>query len=133
MDAPSRRTSISSGLIVYKLLTESAEVSEIATTVFPVCITDEEAALPYVVFRFASQGPEQVKPEGGPDSCQLLVDCLGKSYGDAVNLAEAVRKALEDAECSIADLDLNGCTMTDREEFWEADAYVERLVFTLTV
>lgn len=133
MDVQLDRTSISAGLIVYKLLTESQAVKETATKVFPVCITDEDAELPYVVFRFASFNPEQVKPDGGPDDCNLIADCLGNGYEEAVNLAEMVRAALENAECSISGLTLSGCVMTDREEFWEADAYVERLVFSLTV
>ena len=133
MDAGLIRSSISAGLLVYKLLDDSKVVKERSTTIFPVCITDDEAQLPYVVFRFASQDPEQVKPKGGPDTCTLVVDCLGDTYGDAVNLAEAVRYTLDDAECAVDGLELSGCVMTDREEFWESDAYVERLIFTITI
>lgn len=132
MDAQSPKTSISSGLLIYKLLSTHTGVSAMATKIFPVAITVENAQLPFIVFKAVSQDPTQTKPQKGYDTCQIAVDCAGREYEDAVELAELARAALEDAECEADGLALGLSTLTDREEFYE-DAFVERLIFTITV
>ena len=133
MDAESDRSSISAGMIIHRLLSESEDVSAMATKIFPVCITDEKAVLPYIVYRCVKQEPTPAKPQKGYDSCLMAVDCLGDLYSTAVELAESVRSALENGECTADGITLSSCLMTDREEFYEADAYVERLIFTVCI
>ncbi len=132
MDAPSPKTSISSGLLIYRLLSGHAGVSQLATKVFPVAITAENARLPFIVFRAVSQDPTETKPQKGFDTCQIAVDCAAGDYEEAVTLAELAREAIEDAECSEDGISLGTAVLTDREEFYD-DAFVERLIFTITV
>lgn len=103
-----------------------------ATRIFPVAITADEAKMPFIVFRAVSQEPTETKPQKGFDSCQIAVDCVGSEYEEAVELAEFARAAIEDASCELEGLSLGLSTLSDREEFYD-DAFVERLVFTITV
>lgn len=132
MDAPSPKTSISAGLLIYRLLSEHRGVASMATRIFPVAITADEAKMPFIVFRAVSQEPTETKPQKGFDSCQIAVDCVGSEYEEAVELAEFARAAIEDASCELEGLSLGLSTLSDREEFYD-DAFVERLVFTITV
>lgn len=133
MDAKSHRSSISAGLLIFALLNEDPDVSSMASRIFPVALTSEDIPLPFIVFRAISQGDTQTKPSGGCDTCQIAVDCAGKTYEEAVELAEYARSALEDRECERGGLSLGISYLSDREEFYDSDAYVERLIFTITV
>ena len=133
MDAELTKTSISAGLLVYRLLSEDAAVSAMATRIFPVAITAENVTLPFVVFRAVTADPTGGKPGRGFDTCQIAVDCAAGGYAEAVGLAEAVRAALEDRECTRDGISIGISMMTDREEFYDSDAFVERLIFTITV
>ena len=132
MDAPSPKTSISAGLLIYQLLSGHPGVASMATRIFPVAITADEAALPFIVFRAVSQDPTETKPQKGFDTCQIAVDCVAGEYEAAVELAELARAAIEDATCESEGLSLGLSTLSDREEFYD-EAFVERLIFTITV
>ncbi len=133
MDAELHRTSISAGLVIYNLLKDDPSVSAMATKIFPVAVTAEEVQLPFIVFRALKQEPTVTKPQKGFDTCLVSVDCAAANYEDAVTLAELTRSALEDKEFEKEGLVLGLCILTDREEFYEDDAFVERLIFTITV
>ena len=126
------RTSISAGLIIRKMLMEDPEVSRMATKVFPVAT--DTAECPYVVFRAKESGQERVKnPVKRNDTVLMEVCCCGKEYEESVVLAEAVRGALDNRRGEHAGLTMRSCVMTDREEVYEGDAYVEVLTFELKV
>lgn len=133
MDAELHRTSISAGLVIYKLLSGDPSVKGMATKIFPVAVTAESVNLPFIVFRAVKQEPTETKPQKGYDSCLIAVDCAAENYEDSVTLAELARAAIEDKECEIEGLSLGISLLTDREEFYEEDAYVERLIFTITI
>ncbi len=132
MDAQSPKTSISAGLLIYQLLSGHEGVSSLATKIFPVAITAENARLPFIVFKAVSQDPTPATPQKGYDTCQIAVDCAGSDYEEAVALAEMAREALEDVSIEAEGLSLSLSLLTDREEFYD-DAFVERLIFTITV
>lgn len=126
-------SSISSGLTVYRILIEDVNVSGMATRIFPVAITSESVSLPFIVYRTVKQDPVPAKPQKGADICQIAVDCVASGYKEAVELAEYARAALESDDGEGTALCFSSCLMTDREEFFEDDAYVERLIFTITI
>lgn len=132
MDAQSPKTSISAGLLIYKLLSTHPGVSGMATKIFPVAVTSENVLLPFIVFKAVKQEPTETKPQKGYDTCEIAVDCAAREYEEAVTLAELARSAIEDTGCTEDGLSLGLASLTDREEFYE-DAFVERLIFTITV
>ena len=126
------KTSISAGLIIGTLLSEDPYIAAMATEVFPV-VTDE-ATLPYVSFRALKMENSPVKG-APPGSEALLVEvcCFSDSYAGSVELAEAVRSALDGKQSSRDGMRMRSCFFEDREETWEDDAYVQRLVFRVKI
>ncbi len=129
MDAP--KTSISAGIIIGKLLSEAPAVAGITDKVFPVAV--DQATLPYIVFKTIGLEQAPVKGGQGADTAELEVCCCAEGYEEAVTLAEAVREALDGISCEEEGIRMRSCRLSDHEEFWEDDAYVERLVFDVKI
>lgn len=125
------KTSISVGYAIHGLLTASEEVTSRVTKVFPVAV--DEARLPYVVYR--PVGMEQTLTKIGDlnDTCTVEVACCAATYPDAVELAEAVRSALDDQEGESSGLCMRDCHLSDMEHDWRDDAYVVILTFTIKI
>lgn len=126
------KTSISTGIIIGKLLAEDPEVAAIVTKVFPV-MAAEKAILPYCVFRAVDFDQTLQKKRPGADSVIIEVACCATSYAQSVALAEAVRATLDFATASIDGLAMRSCTMTGREEMMADDAWIQNLVFDVRV
>lgn len=126
--AASNRTSLSAGSIVRKILLASNDVSKKTTKIYPV-VTDK-AVLPYLLYRRSALQHNAVKGGGqGADTAQIDVICYTNGYEEGLDLAEAVRAALEYAQTS----EMRGCTLVDAEEGWEDDAYFQQLVFNVKI
>lgn len=124
------KTSLSAGEIIRAVLTSDETVMGIVTKVFPVAT--DEARLPYVMYRRANI--EQVPSKGlGADTVGIEVTCYTEQYTQGVELAEAVRAALDGKQAEIDGLRMRSCVLTDSEEAWEDDAYVQQLVFTIKI
>jgi hypothetical protein len=124
------KTSLSAGEIIRTVLTSDETVMGIVTKVFPVAT--DEAKLPYVMYRRAHM--EQVPTKGiGADTVGIEVTCYAEQYTQSVELAEAVRAALDGKQASIDGLSMRSCHLTDSEEAWEDDAYVQQLIFTIKI
>lgn len=124
------KTSLSAGEIIRAVLTSDETVMGIVTKVFPVAT--DEARLPYVMYRRANM--EQVPSKGfGADTVGIEVTCYAEQYTQSVELAEAVRAALDGKQAEIDGLRMRSCVLTDSEEAWEDDAYVQQLVFTIKI
>ena len=119
-----KQTSLSAGLAVRKLLSESADVQAITRLVFPV--VSDSAQLPYVVYRRSDLEPAP-NSLGSADTLTFEVACYAASYAGAVELAEAVRAALDGTSDNL----LRSCRIASAEELWEADAHVQLLTFTV--
>ena len=127
------KTSLSAGLVVYRLLTSDEAVMNSVTKIFPV-VTDE-AILPYVAYRRSGWSGDLTKGDAA-GTATVEVRCYAKSYAESVDLAEKVRAALDyrSTDGSQDDgLRLRACFLTNAEEFAEGDAYVQHLVFTLRI
>lgn len=125
------KTSLSVGEIIYDVLTNDAEVMARANKVFPV-VTDK-ATLPYVAYRRSRLEHNPAKGTQGADTVQIDVLCFAAKYGAGVQLAEAVRQALDGKQATKDTLIMRSCTIAGGEEYYENDAYIQELNFTIKV
>lgn len=124
-----RPTSLSAGAVIRSLLLADAAVARLARKVFPVS-TDTPAELPYVLYQRTALEPTPQK-SGRPGDDAVLIDvyCFAATYAESVELAEAVRGALDFATGETDGLRLRACHLVDSDEGWQDDAFVQRLVF----
>jgi hypothetical protein len=125
------KTSLSAGIIIRDILTRDADVNSIATKVFPV--VTEKATLPYVAYRRARLDHKPVKSSQGSDTAIIEINCYGKTYEQSITLAEAVRAALDNVKGEKSGLTMRSCYLSDGEEFYEDDAYVQGLTFNVQI
>lgn len=124
-------TSLSAGLIINDILSSDEAVASIATDVFP--IVSDEAKLPYVSYRRINYDQDPVKTNYGSDTIQVEVNCYAEKYAQSVELAEAVRAALDGAQKGVDDVMMRSCFLSSSSEDWENDAFVQSLVFTIKI
>ena len=122
------KTSLSAGAIIRAVLLESPEVASRTNKIFPV-VTDS-ATLPYILYRRAALEPKlQKSGQPGADEIQIEVICFAERYSESVELAEAVRAALDMVDAKHEGMHLRSCYLLDSEELFQDDAYVQHLVF----
>lgn len=123
------KSSLSAGEIIRAVLTSDPEVTARAKKVYPV--VEDTAELPYVVYRRTQLDQGQVKGRRGNDNVTIEVLCYTKGYTEGVELAEAVRDALDNKTAESDGLVMRSCYLTDSEEAWQDDAYLQVLVFNV--
>lgn len=125
-----RKTSLNAGLIIRKILMESEAVTQRTKKIFPVVI--DKAELPYILYRRAALEHNPTKAgQPGADTVQMEVNVYTAAYAEGVELAEAVREALDYAQGEVPGLKMRSCTLADSEEGWEDDACVQNMTFTI--
>ena len=126
------KTSLSAGAIIRDILVHDADVMAIAKKVFPV-VTDK-AELPYVAYRRSRLEHNTTKAKNpGADTVQIDINCYAATYQESVELAEAVRAALDYSQGEKDGLVMRSCTLADGEEIYENDAFVQCLTFRVQI
>ena len=126
------KTSLSAGAVIRGILIADTDVMRIAKKVFPV-VTDK-AELPYVAYRRSrlEHNPTKAKNPGA-DTVQIDINCYAATYEKSIELAEAVRAALDYVHGEKDGLVMRSCTLVDGEEIYEDDAYVQCLTFQVQI
>ena len=124
------KTSLSAGEIVRDVLIKDEEVKTRVNKVFPV--VEDKATLPYIIYRRVRLEPTPTQ-SGGADTIGIEVLCGSSGYTEGVELAEAVRGALEGRQAEIDGLRMRSCYLLDSEESWQNDAYVQQLIFQVKI
>ena len=126
------KTSLSAGAVIRGILIADTDVMRIAKKVFPV-VTDK-AELPYVAYRRSrlENNPTKAKNPGA-DTVQIDINCYAATYEKSIELAEAVRAALDYVQGEKDGLVMRSCTLVDGEEIYEDDAYVQCLTFQVQI
>ena len=126
------KTSLSAGAVIRGILIADTDVMRIAKKVFPV-VTDK-AELPYVAYRRSrlEHNPTKAKNPGA-DTVQIDINCYAATYEKSIELAEAVRAALDYVQGEKDCLVMRSCTLVDGEEIYEDDAYVQCLTFQVQI
>ena len=125
------KSSLSAGEIIRAVLTQDEAVSALTTKVFPVVA--DEARLPYIVYRRSNLEQTALKSTHNADTVGIEVLCFTEQYTQGVELAEAVRAALDGTQAVLDGLVMRSCYLTDSEEAWQDDAFVQQLVFTIKI
>ncbi len=123
-------TSLSAGKVIRAVLLEDTEVAKRTNKIFPVAT--DSAELPYILYRRTSLSPTPQKSgRPGADEIQIEVICFTERYSEGVELAEAVRAALDQVDAEHEGLTLRSCYLLDSEEAYQDDAFVQQLVFSM--
>lgn len=125
------KTILSSSIAIGHALASSVEVMSRANKIFPV-VASIQAELPYVCFRREETAHQPLKGSMA-DTAQVAVLCFTSEYGDGVELAEAVRSALDGASFSVEGLTLRSCHLSKASEAWADDAFIQELLFTVKI
>ena len=125
------KSSLSAGEIIRDILVNNAEVAARTKKVFPV--VEDSAELPYIVYRRTQLEQEPAKGRRGADTVGIEILCYTQHYTEGVELAEAVRDALDGAQGEKDGLVMRSCYLADSEEAWQDDAYVQQLVFNVKI
>ena len=131
MAASNNKSSLSAGEIIRGILAADAAVLARANKIYPVIV--DKAELPYITYRRTSLQNDLVKVHRGADTVGIEVICYTAGYTEGVELAEAVRDALDGAQGETGGLVMRSCYLSDSEEAWQDDAYLQQLVFTIKI
>ena len=127
-----KMTSLSAGAIIRDILLSDEEVKRRVNKVFPIVI--DKAQLPYILYRRAAHKHDPTKARmPGADTVTMEVVCYTAKYAEGVELAEAVRAALDYATGEREGMVMRICTLADSEEGYEDDAFVQQLVFQVKI
>ena len=127
-----KMTSLSAGAIIRDILLSDEEVKRRVNKVFPIVI--DKAQLPYILYRRAALKHDPTKAMMlGADTVTMEVVCYTAKYAEGVELAEAVRAALDYATGEREGMVMRICTLADSEEGYEDDAFVQQLVFQVKI
>lgn len=140
MDARSHSlTVLSAGLLLYDILSDDEGLKAAGCSkVFPV-VSEEGAQLPYVCYRRAAVQATAVKGSRGSDTATMEVACYASSYAGSVALAEAVLAALDGFQAVYGDgegrntLTARYIQLSDAEESWADEAYIQTLTFMIGI
>ena len=125
------KTSLSAGEIIRGILIADPEVMQRAKKVYPV--VEDTAELPYIVYRRTQLEQNTVKGRTGADTVGIEILCYTEHYTEGVELAEAVRAALDGVQGESDGLVMRSCYLSDSEEGWQDDAFVQQLVFNVKI
>ena len=122
------KTSLSAGAVIRDMLMKSEAVMQRTNKIFP--IATDKALLPYILYRRAALEHNPTKAgQPGADTVTIEVACYTAKYADGVELAEAVREALDYQQGESDGLTVRSCMLADSEEGYEDDAFVQHLDF----
>lgn len=130
--ATKMKTSLSAGAIIREILLGDEDVKRRTNKIFPIVIN--KAELPYILYRRAALQHNPTKAGlPGADTVTMEVFCYTANYADGVELAEAVRKALDYSQGEKDGLVMRSCTLVDSEEDFTDDAFVQCLSFNVRI
>ena len=122
-------SSLSAAAIIRDLLLEDEEIARITGgKIFPVAT--DEARLPYIVYRRTTLEQDSVKGNPWNDTAGIEIFCISSTYEEGLELAERVRGELDGCRAELGRLRMRRCRLAGASEYWEADAYVQQLLFS---
>lgn len=128
-----KRTSISAGMVIYRLLSRNEEISTTVTKIFPEGELTE-SKLPYIYFKRVKAGNKPVKTGDGAEYAYIEVACCAQDYDNALILAELVKADLDNRKARYSDINMRFCICEDSwDEPRTSDACEIKLLFKVGI
>lgn len=130
----SKNSSIFLGKVIYKTLSEVEELKPILQgRVYPI-VAEKSAIFPYVVYyRTSIQNISQNKDGYNEDLYTFEVVILSTKYEESLQIANLVRNSLEKKKLRQDNLQIESIKLTDGEEGFNENTYIQKLVFQATI
>lgn len=127
------KTSISAGYIIAAILDSNEALQELGITgVFPI-VSEKDAILPYISYQRTGLVQQPAKTGKGADTAQLTITCFAADYEGSLQIAEAVREALDGMTAEYDEMRMRSCVLENSTEDWANDAYIQELVFSVRI
>lgn len=123
------KTSLSAGIIIRAILQEA--IGDKATAIFPVVA--DTATLPYIQYRRVAMQQNLTKGRPAADEAQIEVNCYAGTYAGSIELAEEVRAALDGMRSEYGGMVMRSCYLADAEEYYDEEAFIQRLTFNVKI
>lgn len=122
-------TGLSINKKIYSILSADSELEAlVGNNIFPL-IANEDVKFPFIVFSKTSMSPKYAKMYVAGDSVNVSVAICDTTYTKTVDIAERVRLLLEQHKDEyFSEILMTGCS-----EYFQDDAYIQRLEFQATI
>jgi hypothetical protein len=123
------------GKAIKTLLSDSTLLTNmVGNNIFPL-VMSLETPKPSVVYVVESIVPQYTKDGWAGDGCTFRATAYADSYSKAIEVAFAIRTALELVSGTYESINIERIECTGREEFYQfdADVYIIRLNFTTKI
>lgn len=117
------KTSISIGANIRRAIMGDAYLGATLTDCYP--LVGDASTLPYVVYGCIGMGERVIKGGVYMDTSNVQVICYAAGYDETLEIAEAVRRVLEDCD------DFHRVTLVNRKEAYDADCFIQELTFSI--
>jgi len=124
--------SLQIGKAIYQILSGDTSVKNyVGSKIFPIC-ANEGVLAPFVVYERYNIDPEYTKDGPLQDVCVVLVNIIAKEYAECVDIAQAVRKALEGKLGVYNGVMILQNQLAGAKEDYGIDGYITQLEFSIT-
>lgn len=112
---------------IISILAQNTELKEIIKEKIFVHIAEENTTFPFVICKRENLTPSYVKKNVIEDNVDITVNIASTTYKQVIQIAELIRKNLENKEDDI----IKQCRLVNVTEDYIENAYVQTLNFSL--
>lgn len=123
--------SISIGIHIYERLKSSAELTKlVGEKIYPLS-TKKQTTFPFIIYKRTGLTPNEIKDRyGSGDNVVVDVVVADNNYTNSINIAEAVRVALEHKGGDYALFSVNDAKLAACDEDFIEETYIQQLTFS---
>lgn len=122
---------LQTGKAINALLSANEEVTRmVGDRIYPL-VSKVDCNFPFIVYQRMSCVPTYTKDGLISEEQNYSITVLADTYSESVELADAVRDALELERGTLAGQHIRNIKLTSVNESWVSDTYVQELNFTI--
>lgn len=96
-------------------------------------IADNDAQLPFIVYRRNGLIGDKTKDGYHEEKVSVEITVVADTYSKSIDVANKARKALEHRKGNYDDYYVNECYLTNADERYTANNYIQTMTFVLTI
>lgn len=102
-------------------------------TIYPI-VAEKTAKFPFAVYRRTNLSNKNTKDVYNyEEAITMEIICCAVTYNESVELAQKIKDKLENTRGKFESSEINQISMTNANEDWSNDAYIQRLYFNVDI